>query len=110
MEYISLDKDPNQAFTIFTNGMTLTITLQWFRGLMYYSIDTVGGENIVSSERECNGSFLLPQRFEKSGDGGNLCFIDDNGDYPDYRNFNGSCVLVRYNQEEVDAIRASWIK
>lgn len=104
MEYISLSRVPNQAFTIFTNGMTLAFTLNWFRDQLYVTVDEVGGDNIVTSERACDRQFILPERIALRGDGGNFRFEDDNREYPDYRNFNRSCVLVKYSADEIAAL------
>ena len=91
---------PNQRFTFSPGGVEYNFTLRFFRDLMYVTIRNRVGNVYVGALRCANMQWLLPYRTADYGDG-NFRFEDDNGQYPDYRNFGTSCRLVFYTADEI---------
>jgi hypothetical protein len=105
MKYYDISSVPNQKVALDLNGSMFMLVLTFFRGVMYYSLMTFDDRVLVQSERVVNKGFLFPRRFEGTI-GGNLCFVDKDDEYPDYRRFNRQCVLCLYDQDEMSAARA----
>ena len=102
MTNIPLSPVPNQEFSVAPSGNRYTINIRFFRSLMYVTVRNQYGAVYVGSLRCADRQWLLPYRQKNYGDG-NFRFEDDNGQYPDYRNFGQSCRLVFYTVEELSS-------
>ena len=94
------DSVPNQRFTLAPNGVVYDFSLRFFRDLMYVTIRNQEGNVYVGAMRCADRRWLIPFRRPGYGDG-NFRFEDDNGEYPDFRNFGTSCRLVFYSAAEL---------
>lgn len=105
MYQIQLPTSPNAEFTTSPNESEFTIRLRILTsGITLVSISNTKGK-IVDSVRAVNGKWLIPYPYLERN-GGNFRFESDNEEYPNFQNFNTTCRLMYYTQEEVDAIRA----
>ena len=100
MRIISLQPIANQVTTVAVGVGAYTLMFRYFRGLMYATVRAATGEAYVGSVRCADRQWLLPWRRPGYGDG-NFRFEDDNGEYPDFRNFGTSCRLVFYSADEI---------
>lgn len=91
------DPYPNQTFVFNADGDVYRFSLRTIRGLLYATLRDDDDNVLVGSVRCVNRRWLLPFR----RNGGNFRFEDDNGQYPDYSNFGGSCRLVYYDADEI---------
>ena len=101
MEVIDIVASPNTFTPISVDGRIYGLTIRHFRGMQYATItDRVG--NIISGPvRCCNRKWLIPYPALGYAGAGNFMFIDDNDQYPDFRNFGSTCHLVYYTLEEI---------
>lgn len=105
MYQIQLPTSPNSEFTTSPEEAEFTIRLRLLtNGITLVSIAD-SNVAIADSVRAINGKWLIPYQYlEKNY--GNFRFESDTEDYPYFKNFNTSCRLMYYNQEEVNALRA----
>lgn len=98
----NLAEDPNQSFEVTVNGMTLSFELRFFRDLMYATVRDADNAIVSSNVRCADRQWLIPFGF--SAVGGNFRFEDEEGRYPNYKNFGSSCPLVFYTIDEIAAM------
>ena len=101
MRTFSLKSVPNQRFSVIPERAVYDFSLRFFRDLLYVTIRNGSGAVYVGALRCADRQWLLPWRRPGYGDG-NFRFEDDNGQYPDYRNFGSSCRLVFYPYAETE--------
>lgn len=99
METINLSRVPNQSFFVIVNGTKVDFRLHLFNDILYSDI-WVDDVNVANSVRCVHKGWLLPKRFNSSI--GNFAFITSNDEYPDADNFNDSCVLCHFDNEEIE--------
>lgn len=96
---ISLQKIPNQEFSLVHGGVEYDIRLHLFRDICYASVK-VGGETVVESARCISHQWIIPSRaYAKTGNFRFEC--SDRNDYPNYQNFGKLCFLRFYPNEEM---------
>ena len=104
MYIITLPSLPNVEFTTTPEEHGFTIRFRLLtNGITLVSLSDDDG-TIVESVRAINNKWLIPYPYLEQGRG-NFRFESDTDDYPYFENFNTSCRLVYYNQDEVDAKR-----
>lgn len=91
---------PNQYFTIVESGHSIGIKLQTSYEMLFASVDI--DEVAVSTSVRCvNNKPIIPYRAYAPKDIGNIFFYCSDDEYPDYKNFNSSCIIVYMTPEEM---------
>lgn len=101
MQVIELSSVANQSITVTPEVYQYTISVRYFRDMMYAYIYDSAGNPISNGIRCCNGKWLIPYGARNYDGGGNFMFVDRDGKYPDFRNFGKTCSLVYYTREEI---------
>ena len=91
---------PNQRFSTVADGFQFDITLNTASDMLFATI-AVDGVVAKTSVRCVPGGWLIPYMAYAPDGCGNFRFLTRNGEYPNYRNFNESCILVYYSAEEI---------
>ena len=106
MVYYTLAEDPNQTFEVSPYGITYVFTLKRIRGFMYVTIEDSLGNRISGPLRVCNAAWLIPHTAYNNEGGGNFLILNQNNEYPDFKNFETSCQLRYYTAEEIESLVA----
>lgn len=102
MLYISLSKVPNQSMYFIHGDYTYDFSFRTIGNLLYATI-SINGTAVKSSLRCVPYGWLIPYNNEIGMDG-NFRFETINKDYPDYNDFDDTCFLVYYTNEEIEAL------
>lgn len=98
---VAIDSVPNQQFTIRLDNNRYSISIKSTDNVMAVTIvrnDSV----IVSGQRAVAGGPIIPYLYQEDG---NLIFLTENDDLPDYTKFNSSQSLIYMTIDELVAIR-----
>lgn len=95
---IPLTQTPNQSLSVVIDNHSYTITLKLVKNIMEFSL-SVDDQKITDGERCFPNQFILPYTYMVRG--GNFIFKCENGEYPNWQNFGGSCVLLFFSEEEI---------
>ena len=99
MEIIDISASPNVALSVTVDGFAYEFLVRHFRGMTYATITDANGNLISGPVRCCNRQWILP--YPAYNGSGNFMFIDENGQYPDFRNFGTTCSLVYFSAEDI---------
>lgn len=92
----------NQSFTITLENNFYQISLKETNGVMSSSI--IRNDILIQSNaRMASGYFLIPYKYQQSG---NFFMLTDNGDYPYYDQFGITQYLLYITQAELDFIQS----
>lgn len=100
MNNIPIQAIPNQRFGVRLGGKRFEIVLKGIDDFVVVSI-SIAGVVIVEGWRAVSGSPLIPFKYLEDG---NLIFITENEDYPNWRLFNSSQRLVYLTADEIASI------
>lgn len=96
-----LDRNsPNQSFTTIVDGIEFDITLQTANDVLFATIKA-NGKIVKTSGRCVPGSWLIPYPAYAPEGCGNFMFLTRNNEYPNFKNFNTSCILIYASKEEM---------
>lgn len=101
MQTFELRAVPNFQISLSADGFIYDMTFRHFRGMTYATVRDYNGNVIAGPVRCCNGKWIIPYPALNYAGAGNFMLIDDNGQYPDFRNFGKSCYLAYYTLEEI---------
>lgn len=99
-QIIPLQTVPNQEFTIFLDGNNWNIRIVATNGCMSIDI-AINGETILEGFRVVAGTPVIPFVALMNG---NLVFLTQNDDLPDWTQFNISQFLYYYSIAELEAV------
>lgn len=99
---VPLQAIANQSFTITLENNFYQISLKETNGVMSSSIKR-NDVLIQSNSRLTSGYFLIPYKYQQSG---NFFILTDNGDYPYYTKFGITQYLIYITQAELDFIQS----
>ena len=92
---------PNQQFSTVADGIDFEITLNTAGGLLFATVKA-NGKTVKTSGRCVNGQWLIPYMAYAPAGCGNFKFLMRDGEYPNYKNFNTTCILVYYAHDELE--------
>lgn len=93
-------ESPNQQFSTIADGINFEITLNTANNLLFATIKA-NGKTLKESGRCIGNQWLIPYMAYAPEGCGNFKFITINDEYPNYKNFNASCILMYYTNEEL---------
>lgn len=102
----SFDLDPtspNQQFSTVADGINYEITLNTSDNLLYATVKA-NGTVLKNSGRCIGGRWLIPYIAYAPSGSGNFKFLTRDGEYPNYKNFNTTCILVYYTHDELENV------
>jgi len=99
MQYISLSKVPNQSFYFIHGDYTYEFSLRMINDLLYSSV-SINGTVVKSTLRCVPYGWLIPYK-NSMGMDGNFRFETLNKDYPNYNDFDDTCFLIFYTNDEI---------
>lgn len=91
---------PNQSFTTVVDGFTFDITLQTAFGILFATVD-IDGVRVKTSCRCINQQWIVPYPAYLPEGCGNFMFLVNGEQYPNYGDFNSTCVLVYFSADEI---------
>lgn len=96
---------PNQTFSTTLNNIDLEIILKLAGSgdnpIMQFALKS-GDEYICPYVNCFANQGLLPYPYMVSEVGGNFFFSTDDGEYPNYKNYNTTCVLYFISEDELN--------
>lgn len=101
MQLVPIQAIPNQEFTIILDNNTWDFVIKSTNGVMSVSL-TLNGVVVIENIRSVAGSFIIPSRYEESG---NFVFTTQNFELPDYTKFNITQSLVYVSAAELVTFR-----
>lgn len=99
----TLPSNPNFTISCAPEGQTYVLTFKYIRELMYVTIFDVEGTRISGPVRVCEGEWIIPHNAYNFDGAGNFMVVEVNGQYPIFDNFNTTCELRYYTQDEINA-------
>ena len=99
---VTIQAIPNQSFTVYLDGNNWNFTIQATNGVMSVTV-LLNNTLIISGARVVAGTPILPYLYLENG---NFIFLTQNGDLPDYTQFNITQFLYYYSIAELEA--AGW--
>jgi len=102
MQTFELQAVPNFQMSIAPDGLIYDFTFRHFRGMTYAIVKDYNGNLIAGPVRCCNKKWILPYPALNYSGGGNFMLVDNNEQYPDFRNFSNTCYLAYYTLEEIE--------
>lgn len=99
MQEITLEKQPNQQFSITLGGEAYAISLRTLENGATLADITKDNEPLISGQLCRGNELLLPYPYKARG--GNFLFTAADGRYPSYTDFGGSCRFYFISAEEL---------
>jgi hypothetical protein len=103
MMQVPIQQLPNQSFSIALDSNQWAFTLKTCQDTTVASL-TLNGTVILDSARCAAGSFIIPSRYEESG---NFFFVTQNDQLPHYTQFNVMQSLIYISAAELAALRTA---
>lgn len=101
MEIYDIGSAPNVLTAISPEGFTYNILFRYFRGMTYATITNDNDELISGPIRCSNRKWLIPYPALNYSGAGNLMFVDEENQYPQFMKFGNGCRLVYFTAEEI---------
>lgn len=101
MKNIPIQAIPNQSFSIILDSNTWNIVLKTVEDITVVSLN-LNGVDVVDSARAVAGSFVIPSKYEESG---NFIFVTGSNQLPYYTEFGVTQALIYASADELANIR-----
>lgn len=95
---------PNQNFRTVVDGFTFDITLNTALDMLFATVD-INGERVKTTCRCINGQFIVPYPAYLPDGCGNFLFYTKDENYPNYQNFNTTCMLIYLSDSEIKELQ-----
>ena len=102
METYNLSTIPNQTFFVIIDGVEFHFRLHYFREVLYADL-TVDNELVAGSVRCVPNGWLFSKAYTKGC--GNFRFETKKNAYPNANDFETTCNLVHYTQNEISLLK-----
>jgi len=107
MRVISLDKIPNQSFSVTVDGDRWDFEIKQAVTSMTCTL-SLNDTEILSGQRIVSGAPIIPYRYLSRS--GNFVIITDSDDIPNWESFGVSQLLIYANESEIDSVAGSTLE
>lgn len=101
MQQVPIQAIPNQQFSIVLDNNSWNFVIKETNGVMSVSL-ALNGDQVLDNARAVGGSFIIPSKYEESG---NFIFLTTNNQLPEYAQFNVNQSLVYVTAAELAVFR-----